>query len=80
MSWIPIDTEDKKDKLMAFMAEEANPDKNVAALFSIMKETKLLYPNVEKWGALGLCWGGKVRMSPPGMSIDKDRLTNKSTA
>ena len=80
LSWIPIDTEDKKDKLMAFMAEEANPDKNVAALSSIMKETKLLYPNVEKWGALGLCWGGKVRMSPPGMPIDKDRLTNKSTA
>ena len=59
-NWVPIDSDDKKNKLMAFVGEEANPEKNVATLLSIMKETKLLYPNVEKWGALGLCWGGKV--------------------
>ena len=80
LNWVAIDTEGKNNKLMAFMGEEANPEKNVAALFSIMKETKLLYPNVEKWGALGLCWGGKVWMFPPGILIDEHRLTNDSIA
>lgn len=80
LSCVPMDTEEKRNKLMAFIGEEANPENNVATLFSIMKETKMLYPDVEKWGALGLCWGGKVRMSPPGMPINEDRLTNESTA
>jgi hypothetical protein len=46
---------------MGFFADKANPVDSLNKLLTVMKETKLLYPNVEKWAILGLCWGGKVR-------------------
>ncbi|OBT42471.1 hypothetical protein VE00_07919 [Pseudogymnoascus sp. WSF 3629] len=66
ISWLPMDTEEKKTKLMGFFAEKANPVDNLNKLLAVMKEAKLSYPSVEKWAILGLCWGGKVAVLASG--------------
>ena len=43
----------------AFFAGPAQPPKTVEATKKIMAELKQKYPSVEKWGMMGLCWGGK---------------------
>lgn len=60
ISWLPMDTKEKKTKLMGFFAERANPLNSLSKLLAVMTKTKSLYPSVEKWAILGLCWGGKI--------------------
>lgn len=43
-----------------FLTEVAEPKKNAEKLVAIVTECKKKYPSIEKWGVLGLCWGGKV--------------------
>ena len=60
-SLLPVDTEEKKQKMQSFMQGPANFQENVAQLISIRREVSDKYPNVEgHWGVFGLCWGGKI--------------------
>lgn len=63
IEWVGMDTAEKRDSMMGFFAKKANPEKNLATLYSVANEAKSLYAAVEKWAVLGLCWGGKVRIS-----------------
>lgn len=58
--WYPPDTEEKKENFTRFMAEHAEFHKNVEVLINVSKEYRTKFPSVKNWGALGLCWGGKV--------------------
>ena len=56
----PPSTEEQKanmnklvEKIMAF-------DKMIPRFNNSMKKLEEMYPGVEKWAALGFCWGGKI--------------------
>ena len=62
-SWYPPDTKEKGEKLGEFFKGPASPPdtaKKVPELVAAIKEHS---PNIEKFGVLGHCWGGKVRIS-----------------
>lgn len=56
----PPDTDEKKQIVSVFLANQAAPAKNVEALLQAAAEAKKRWPSIEKWGAFGLCWGGKI--------------------
>lgn len=58
--WFPLDTTEKKENFTRFMAEHADIHKNVEVLMNASKEYRTKFPSAKIWGALGLCWGGKV--------------------
>ncbi|KAL3472489.1 dienelactone hydrolase [Aspergillus californicus] len=60
IDWVGMDTDEKRSSMMAFFQAKANPVKNLAVLSDVMGHTKSLYPQVENWGILGLCWGAKL--------------------
>lgn len=60
IDWVAMDTEEKRNNMMAFFGEKANPEENLSTLLNIMTQSEHLYPHVKGWGVLGLCWGGKV--------------------
>ncbi|KAF7588376.1 hypothetical protein BBP40_005769 [Aspergillus hancockii] len=64
--WFPTDTEEKKDALARFVANEASIPRNVDTLLEITKQYNTAFPAVSKWAALGLCWGGKVTVLASG--------------
>jgi dienelactone hydrolase len=35
-------------------------DEYVKTLLNVVQEAKGKWPRVQSWGAMGLCWGGKV--------------------
>ena len=57
----PPDTPEKGAKLGAFFQGVAAPPKTVGAIPGVIKdiETKA-GGKIEKWGVVGMCWGGKV--------------------
>lgn len=57
---IPPDTEEKQKTMHEFLATKANIPRNVEVLVEAMKQYQTRFPTVSKWGAFGLCWGGKV--------------------
>ncbi|KAI2694763.1 hypothetical protein CBS147372_9602 [Penicillium roqueforti] len=59
-AWFPPDTDEKKGLVTKFMSEKAAFPQNVEALKAMMTASKIKFSNVEKWGAYGLCWGGKL--------------------
>jgi dienelactone hydrolase len=59
-AWVPPDNEEKLSALMTFLKETAAPPSILPKVQSWLEEAKSKYPSVEKWGILGLCWGGKV--------------------
>lgn len=59
-SWIPADTEEKKQAFADFRATRADLATNVGVLGELLVEAKRKYPSARAWGAYGLCWGGKV--------------------
>jgi dienelactone hydrolase len=65
IEWAGMDTAEKRDNMMKFFVNKANPEANLTKLYSVTNEAKSLYATVEKWAVLGLCWGGKVRLSVP---------------
>lgn len=75
-SWLPFDNQEKKEKLGAFFQTAAAPPKNAEKVPRIVKEiTEKTGGTIQKWGALGMCWGGKVRSTsavvlPPGLGAD----------
>lgn len=72
--WIPTDTEEKKNKLYGFFGKVAAPFLILPKLQAWMAEAKSKYPGVEKWGILGLCWGGKVKNQVPTYSHYRSHL------
>ena len=63
LSNYPPDTEEKKNKLGAFFAGPANPGETAGKVPALVKEIEERAKGIEKWGSLGMCWGGKVRSS-----------------
>ena len=75
-AWLPPDTKEKGEKLGNFIQTTANPPTTAAKIPGIIDEiTKKSGGTIKKWGALGMCWGGKVLLSFPDVILDRiDRL------
>lgn len=63
ISWYPPDTKEKGEKVGNFFQTTANPTNTVAKIPGLVKAIKEYSPNIAKVGALGMCWGGKVRQA-----------------
>jgi dienelactone hydrolase len=61
--YVPADTEEKKQIIAEFMAHKASFSRNATVLLEAIPEYKARFPSVGKWGAFGLCWGGKVGLA-----------------
>jgi hypothetical protein len=59
-AWLPPDTEEKREKFFGYLKGYAAPPKYVETLIEVTNEYKTNFPGVTRWGAYGLCWGGKV--------------------
>jgi dienelactone hydrolase len=57
---VPPDTEEKKKSIEDFLAYKANIPRNQGVLVDAVSQYRTRFPTVGKWGAFGLCWGGKV--------------------
>lgn len=58
--WLPADTEEKMSALMGFVESKADFKTNLCVLGEVVKVYRETFSGVKTWGALGLCWGGKV--------------------
>ena len=56
----PPDTDEKKQIAAKFRENQANIPRNAEVLRQTAAEAKRQWPAVAKWGAFGLCWGGKI--------------------
>ena len=65
ISWYPPDNDDKKQKLGQFFQTTAAPPKALERLSKAMQELQSRYTDIEKWGIVGFCWGGKVNHTQP---------------
>lgn len=64
-AWVPPDTPEKAQKLGDFIKGPASAATNVPKIPSLVRElTKKSGGTIQRWGALGLCWGGKVGAFP----------------
>lgn len=60
-SWLPPDTKEKGEKLGAFFQGPAAPPKTASRIPNVVKLiTEKTGGTIQTWGALGMCWGGKV--------------------
>ncbi|KAF2268130.1 hypothetical protein CC78DRAFT_14759 [Lojkania enalia] len=59
ISWYPPDNEEKGKKLGQFFQTKAAPPKTLPRVAKIANELKAS-KNIEKWGIVGYCWGGKI--------------------
>ncbi|KAJ5301262.1 hypothetical protein N7508_006125 [Penicillium antarcticum] len=64
--YVPADTEEKKKIIAEFLDNKASFSRNAALLLEAVEEYKSRFPSVGKWGAFGLCWGGKVTVIASG--------------
>ncbi|KAL4895506.1 Alpha/Beta hydrolase protein [Aspergillus ambiguus] len=64
--WLPVNTDEKKRLLTELMENQASIPKNVEVLREAVNVYRSVFPSVEKWAALGLCWGGKVAVLASG--------------
>ncbi|KAL4940862.1 hypothetical protein BDV06DRAFT_13212 [Aspergillus oleicola] len=58
--WVPPDNEEKQKLLMEFVQTKASFGKAASSIPDLVSAYKKQFPSVERWGAYGLCWGGKV--------------------
>lgn len=58
---IPADTDARQKIVGDFLATKANVPRNVGVLVGAVEQYRTKFLSVAKWGAFGLCWGGKVR-------------------
>jgi dienelactone hydrolase len=66
ISWYPPDTKEKADALSAFFAGPASLPVATARAREVVEElVKAGGEAAGKWGAVGLCWGGKVSILSP---------------
>ncbi|EEA23084.1 conserved hypothetical protein [Talaromyces marneffei ATCC 18224] len=59
-SWLPPDTEEKRIAFEGFFKDTAAPPLVLPKVKAWLAEAKGKYPSIEKWGILGVCWGGKI--------------------
>lgn len=62
-AWFPPDNEEKRNALQTFLKGCAVPPLILPKVNAWLAEAKSKYPSVEKWGILGLCWGGKASIT-----------------
>ncbi|KAL2218203.1 putative dienelactone hydrolase [Thermoascus aurantiacus ATCC 26904] len=60
INWLSMEPAERMQAVQKFLTEVAEPKKNAEKLVAIVTECKKKYPSIEKWGVLGLCWGGKL--------------------
>ena len=60
LDWYPPDTPEKGEKLGAFFQGPASPTKTADKVPQLIEAIKKYSPSIEKFGVLGMCWGGKV--------------------
>jgi len=60
ISWYPPDNEEKGKKLGEFFQTTAAPPKTVERVKKVIGELKKENPEIEDWGVVGFCWGGKI--------------------
>ena len=60
ISWYPPDTKEKGEKLGAFFGAQAAPPKTVARIPKVIDELQTKFPDIQAWGIVGYCWGGKI--------------------
>ncbi|KAJ5375910.1 hypothetical protein N7509_012796 [Penicillium cosmopolitanum] len=65
---IPADTDEKKKRIGSFLATSANVERNLGVLLAAVPEYRVRFPSVNKWGANGLCWGGKMTILASGFN------------
>lgn len=56
----PPDTEEKQKKIGEFFGGPAAPPKNKEVVEQTVEALKKDFPKIQKFGSLGMCWGGKV--------------------
>jgi dienelactone hydrolase len=61
--YVPADTDEKKQIIAEFTAHKANIPRNVGVVIEAVEEYRTRFTSVQKWGAFGLCWGGKVSLT-----------------
>jgi hypothetical protein len=57
---VPADTDEKKQIIAEFVAHKADIVRNVGVVTQAVQVYRTRFSSVRKWGAFGLCWGGKV--------------------
>ncbi|PYH98114.1 2-dehydropantoate 2-reductase [Aspergillus ellipticus CBS 707.79] len=60
VDWLPPNTDEKVAALTAFMSSSASIPDAVSVLAKAVPEYRARFPSAKNWGAIGLCWGGKV--------------------
>ncbi|KAL9102862.1 MAG: hypothetical protein Q9163_002043 [Psora crenata] len=62
LDMFPPDTDEKKKKLGEFFAGPAAPAKTAQLVPQLVKKLEATEEGkgVQKWGSLGMCWGGKI--------------------
>ena len=58
--WYPPTNDSQRAHLTAFLNGPADRKKALSVIPTIVAETAKTYPSIEKWGAIGFCWGGKL--------------------
>lgn len=65
LAWFPPDTEEKKAALFGFINTKAAVAEKVGVLRRVAEDARVRFGGVRSWGAVGLCWGGKVSILFP---------------
>ncbi|KAL9010839.1 MAG: hypothetical protein Q9173_004259 [Seirophora scorigena] len=60
LSVFPPDTDEKKKQMGDFFAGPANPPDTAKKVPELVKNLGQKYTGIQKWGSLGMCWGGKI--------------------
>ena len=58
--WLPPDTDEKMANINRIINGHGAFEPNAEVLVKVVQEAKGKFPSVGAWGAVGLCWGGKV--------------------
>ncbi|PQE05794.1 Dienelactone hydrolase protein [Rutstroemia sp. NJR-2017a BVV2] len=56
----PADTDQKWEYIKAYFQKQADPEKTLKRMESVMEAIGKEYGEIENWGVAGYCWGGKI--------------------
>lgn len=68
--WYPPTNDSQSAHLNTFLNGAANRKKALSLIPEIVAGSAKIYPSIEKWGAIGFCWGGKI------VALTSDKGTN----
>ncbi|KAF2404357.1 carboxymethylenebutenolidase [Trichodelitschia bisporula] len=60
ITWYPPDTKEKGEKLGNFFNTTAAPPRTVPRVPKVVEELSKANPDIQSWGVVGYCWGGKI--------------------